>query len=178
MMPSMLHLSKFPLPRVRFELAKFKCVLFWFFFISENRKSRKSCVHLFESIQLWSKTFIYDYLIKLKHCKFSLLLRPTEDVDSSKDYLLLGRKWVDTGLGYSILNLFFLKKKPDYLISKAMHSSKGWHDISRASRNQFVSTSSSSFPFPLFQELGAKLFPPCINSFAETMCYFKLSLTY
>lgn len=92
MMPNMLHLSKFPLPTV---------LLNWpssseFLFISENRVLEKLCTAFFESIQLQIiKCFIYYYLIKLMHCILSSLPSPMENLGSSKDYLLLGRKWVD-----------------------------------------------------------------------------------
>lgn len=113
MMPNMLHLSKFPLPRVHFEEAKFK----WVSFLFLKAKCWKSCVQLFfESIQLKIiKWFIYDYLIMLIHSISSSFSSPMDSLGSSKDYFLFGRKWVDTVIGYFIL---FTNR----LISKAMHS--------------------------------------------------------
>lgn len=72
----------------------------------------------FEGIQLQIiKCFIYDYLIKLMHCILSSLSSPMENLGSSKDYLLLGRKWVDTVIGYFIC----FKNRLSDLKSNAQH---------------------------------------------------------
>lgn len=100
MMPNMLHLSKFPLPRVHFELAKFKWVSFSFW----KQSVGKVVSSFFESIQLKIiKCFIYDYLVILMHSILSSLSSPTDNLVSSKDYFLFGRKSVDTVIGCFIL---------------------------------------------------------------------------
>lgn len=146
-MPNMLHLSKFPLPRVHFELAKFKWVAFYFWKLIVG----KVVSSFFESIQLKIiKCFIYDYLVVLMHSILSSLKSPMDNLGCSKNYFLFRRKWVDEVIGYYILFT-------DHLISKAMHSVlllTGLAQHPKSPRNKFVSTSSSSFPLPLFQELS------------------------
>lgn len=115
MMPNMLHLSKFPLPRVHFELAKFKWVSFYFW----KHRVYKVVYSFFESVQLQIiKCFIYDYLIKLMHCVLSSLSSPMENLGSSKDYLLLGRKWVDAVIGCFIN----FKNRHSIIKSNARHT--------------------------------------------------------
>lgn len=133
MMLNMLHLSKFPLPRVQFELAKFKWVSLYFW----KKSVGKVVSSFFESIQLKIiKCFI---LIILMYSILPSLSSPMDNLGSSKDYFLFGRKLVDKVIGYFI---FFTNR----LISKAMHSvlltGLAWHP--KSPRNQFVSTSSSS----------------------------------
>lgn len=97
----MLHLSKFPLPRVHFELAKFKWVSFYFWKLNVG----KVVFSFSESIQLKIiKCFIYDYLVILMHSILSSLSSPMDNLGCSKDYFLLfGRKWVDEVIGYFVL---------------------------------------------------------------------------
>lgn len=121
------------------------------FFLFLKAECWESCVQCFWKYSAENhKCFIYDYFVILMHSILSSLSSPMDNLGSSKDYLLFGRKWVDKIIGYFIL---FMNRLSN-IKSDAQCTAHRAGTTSQEPQKPIHFNLQQLIPLPLFQELS------------------------